>query len=249
MGGVNMYKGYDFYFLIDADLLTLPITPSEIKIKSGSNNKVITLINEGEINVLKPTALMEIEFEARFPMRNYPYAREYPGFTDYFNKFTLAKQNRKPVRFMIVRTTPSGVPTWGTGVSENNLFSIETLETKESADEGDDVIVSFKLKQYKEYMNYGGGTGGDSSISTSTSNTARTNSRSSAKEYTVKTGDCLWNIAKAEYGDGSKYTVIYNANKKVIEDTANKYRNGKGSSNGHYIYPGTKLIIPSLRGG
>ena len=97
-------------------------------------------------------------------------------------------------------------------------------------------------------MNLGSGMGGSTSISTSTStsNTARTNGGSRSKEYTVKKGDCLWNIAKAEYGDGSKYTVIYNANKKVIEDTANKYRNGKGSSNGHWIYPGTKLTIPSL---
>ena len=34
--------------------------------------------------------------------------------------------------------------------------------------------------------------------------------------YTVKKGDCLWNIAKAIYGDGSKYTKIYEANKDKI---------------------------------
>jgi len=36
------------------------------------------------------------------------------------------------------------------------------------------------------------------------------------KTYKVQKGDCLWNIAKKYYGDGSKYTKIYDANKKII---------------------------------
>ena len=34
-----------------------------------------------------------------------------------------------------------------------------------------------------------------------------------AQTYTVVKGDCLWNIAKKFYGNGSKYSIIYNANK------------------------------------
>lgn len=37
-----------------------------------------------------------------------------------------------------------------------------------------------------------------------------------SKTYTVKPGDCLWNIAKKFYGKGSDYTKIYNANKGKI---------------------------------
>ena len=71
-----MTNGYDFYFKDGSDVLTFPITPSELSIKVGSNNKVVTLINEGDINILKSPALIEVEFEARFPMRKYPYSRE-----------------------------------------------------------------------------------------------------------------------------------------------------------------------------
>lgn len=62
--------------------------------------------------------------------------------------------------------------------------------------------------------------------------------------YTVKSGDNLWNIAASKLGAGSKWRTIYDANKEIIESTAKKY--GKSSSNnGHWIYPGTVLTIPS----
>lgn len=51
------------------------------------------------------------------------------------------------------------------------------------------------------------------------------------RTYTVKKGDCLWNIAKKYYGKGSEYPKIYNANKDKIKDP-NK------------IYPGQVLTIP-----
>lgn len=66
--------------------------------------------------------------------------------------------------------------------------------------------------------------------------------------YTIKKGDTLWAIAKKLLGSGAKWTTIYNANKTIIEHTANKYRNGKGSNNGHWIYPGTVLTISGATG-
>ena len=53
-----------------------------------------------------------------------------------------------------------------------------------------------------------------------------------AQTYTVEAGDCLWNIAKKYYGDGSQYTKIYEANKGTI------------GSNPNLIKPGQKLVIP-----
>lgn len=52
-----------------------------------------------------------------------------------------------------------------------------------------------------------------------------------AKTYTVKSGDCLWNIAKKYTGDGSKYTELYNANKNIIK-------------NPNIIYAGQVLTLP-----
>lgn len=240
----HTYNGYNFFFSDKTNeklvILTLPITPSELKIKVGSNNKTVTLINEGDINILKSPSLIEVEFDARFPMRQYPYARGFQDFKTYFDKFKDLKENKKPFRFIVTRATPNGIPTWDT----NLLMALEELEFKESADNGDDVIISFKLKQFKEY---GVKTLNLKTTSTSTSDKPRNNDNktSNSKQYTVKRGDCLWNIAKKFYGSGAKWKKIYDANKKVIEDTAKKYGK-KSSSNGHWIYPGTKLTIPSL---
>jgi len=40
------------------------------------------------------------------------------------------------------------------------------------------------------------------------------------KYHTVKQGDTLWSIAEAYYGDGSKFNIIYNANKSRIKRMA-----------------------------
>lgn len=82
------------------------------------------------------------------------------------------------------------------------------------------------------------------SLKTSTSTTAKkttpkkekkvtsTPKASSAKRtYTVKRGDCLWNIAKRFYGNGSAYTKIYDANTNKI-------------ANPNLIYPGQVFVIP-----
>ncbi len=47
--------------------------------------------------------------------------------------------------------------------------------------------------------------------------------------YVVKKGDTLWQISKMWYGDGSKWTVIWEKNKKI--------------KNPHRIYPGQTILI------
>ena len=51
--------------------------------------------------------------------------------------------------------------------------------------------------------------------------------------YTVKRGDCLWNIAKMSehYGRGAMWVDIWRANEKKIPDF-------------DVIYRGQKLVIP-----
>lgn len=238
-----MINGYDVHFDDGSGvLLTLPITPSEITIKVGSNNKTITLINEGEINILKSPSLTEISFDARFPMRKYPYSRSTGTFESWWEKIKNLKENRKSFRFIVARRTPSGSRTWDT----NFLVALEDFEIKESADEGDDVIISFNLKQYKQYSTKTVKlpTSKPNTTSTSTETRDTNNKTSTSKTYTVVSGDCLWNIAKKFYGSGSKYTIIYNANKEAIEADAKKHGK-KSSSNGHWIWPGLKLTIPS----
>lgn len=52
--------------------------------------------------------------------------------------------------------------------------------------------------------------------------------------YEVKKGDSLSKIAKEVYGDAMKYNHIFEANKPMLKDP-------------NLIYPGQKLVIPSLQ--
>ena len=247
-----MTNGYEFYFDTAYGLLAFPITPNELSIKVGTNSSTVTLISEGDINILKSPSLVEVEFEARFPMRKYPYSKTPLPFQDYVSIWNKLITNKKSFRFIVARSTSAGSRTWDT----NMLMALESYEIAESVEEGDDVLVSFKLKQYKEYgvkflktgssSSSSGSSGGSSSTSTSTSATSRdtsTSKASSSRTYTVKSGDNLYNIAKRYYGSGAKRTIIYKANKEAIEADA-KRRGKKSSSNGWWIFPGLVLIIP-----
>jgi hypothetical protein len=244
-----MNKGYLFYFKDGSDVLTFPITPSELSIKIGSNNKTITLINEGDINILKAPSLVEVEFEACFPMpksQNYPFSREVKPFQEYWDKFKELKEKRKPFYFYVIRTTPNGKSTWDTEL----LVALESFEMVEDADNGNDVIISFKLKQYKEYgikKLQNSSANGNTSDSTSTSDIERSTTGKDTKSsvYTVQSGDCFWNIAKAAYGDATRWKEIYEANKEAVEADARKHGR-KDSENGHWIYVGLKLTIPGV---
>lgn len=65
----------------------------------------------------------------------------------------------------------------------------------------------------------------------------------SKKTYEIKQGDCLWNIAKSNYGSGMKYVDIYHANSEILDAEARKYGRSD-SDNGNWIYPGTVITLP-----
>ena len=66
------------------------------------------------------------------------------------------------------------------------------------------------------------------------------NAGSTTSYYIVKKNDTLIKIAGKT---GSQWKEIYNCNKELIEKTAKKH-GLQNSDKGHWIFPGTKLVIP-----
>jgi LysM repeat protein len=218
-----------YSFFIDG--MELPIAPQKLTVKIKGNNKTLALINEGDINFLRAPGLTEITFDAVLPMLGqYSFANGYRRPDSYLNKLESLMTGKEPFRFLVSRVSPSGRLLYDT----NMKVSLENYTVTEDATKGPDVTVSITLKQYISY-------------STKTVTVVKpkpekkpvvqqkkkreTSSAPKVKTYTVKSGDCLWNIAKKYYGNGAQYTKIYNANKGKIK-------------NPNLIYPGQVLTIP-----
>lgn len=216
-----------------------PVTPGKLTIKVNGTNKTLTLINEGEVNLIKSPGLTDVSTEVLLPtLTEYPFATYTDGFQPpdyYLEKLEAWKQKRKAVTFKFLRTSPNGKKLlWDTSIP----VTIEDYQSTEDAEsEGFDVSVKISMKQYKEW-------GAKKLVKKKKlPNTKWRTAKDPAKTYTVKKGDTLIGIARKQLGNGSKHKSIYSLNKKTIEAAARKHGR-KSSSNGHWIYPGTKLKLP-----
>lgn len=202
-----------YYFYLGGVLL--PVAPEKFKLKVNNANKTITLINEGEVNFLREAKLTDLEFDALIPAVQYPFAKYDGGFKSpayYISHFERLKTSKSPFQFIAVRQMPNGKVLFDT----NMTVSMENYTVQEQSGQGFDLTVSFDLKQYRPYGTKKVTVSNNTATITPQRDTSGSPEPKQNTTYTVKKGDCLWNIAKAIYGDGSKYTKIYEANKDKI---------------------------------
>lgn len=130
----------------------LPVPPSNFTISIPSRNETVTLINDGDINILKKKGLKEFEFDMYLPQVNYPFADYFGGGSKippllYLQLLEKLKDDKLPFQLDIYRELPTGEQTWTT----NETVSLEDYTVTEDAENGFDVSVSVKLKQYRHY--------------------------------------------------------------------------------------------------
>lgn len=210
---------YKFYM----DSLLLPIAPSKVTLKVNNTNKTIELINGGEINFLRTPGLSLLSLQFSIPQVKYPFAQYADGFqtADIFvNKLKELKADKKTFKFNIFRTMPQGKVLFNDAL----VVSIEDYTLTEDALDGFDITADVTLKVYPKENAIAYQTiknlEGDRAIKVEA---ARASDREIPEAYTVKKGDCLWSICKAQLGDGSKFGEIAKLN---------------GIANPNRIYPG-----------
>lgn len=212
----------------------MPITPSKVKVKINNQNDTLTLINGEEINILKEPGLTDVSFDLLLPQVSYPFTNGRAQSADYYlSLFERLKTSKQPFQFILNRSMPSGRRLFYT----NLTVGMEDYQITDDAEEGFDIKVTVSLKQYRHYGTktvkvQPAPTPAETPTATVEQPQRETSQAPQQTTYTVKSGDCLWNIAKKYLGDGSRYNEIYNLNKDKI-------------TNPNLIYAGQVLTLPS----
>lgn len=208
-----------------------PSLPPELTIKLENNYSSYSLLDYGEITIPNGKAPSDISWEGTFygeSRKNMPFLiRKWISPTSAYNTLKKWKENQTPLR-LVVADTPINI--------DVTIKSFEATPTGGFGDYNYSILlVEYEDKKVKVVKK---------AASTTTKNPTTTKRPTTqSKTYTIKSGDTLWDISVKFYGTGTKWTTIYNKNKSIIESTAQK-RGFSSSNNGHWIFPGTDLIIP-----
>lgn len=213
-----------YHFYLDGVLL--PVTPGRLRLTVKSRNGTARLLDGTELNLLEGPGLTEAELEVLLPQRYRPFVnRGWHRPEYYLELFERLKTEKRHCQFIVYRQGMDNRLYFGT----NLTVALEDYELEENAESlGEDVRVTLFLREWKPYaVRTVSVTAGGASVQTE----RETSGAPSTKTYTVKKGDCLWNIAKQFLGDGSRYTEIYALNRDKI-------------TNPNLIYPGQVLTLP-----
>lgn len=205
----------------ETEKMQLPVNPEKLEVSIGTKNESVQIAGLGEILILQNRPAVQIKFSSFFP------AADFPGIKiSGQNPLTLIKtleswkKGTQPVHLII---TQAGI----------NLYcAISNLDYNQIGGDVGTINYSISLKEYREIAVRQVEVNTTTETATVQTEEPRVDNTVTPKTYTVKSGDCLWNIAKELYGNGADYTKIYEANKDVI------------GGNPNLIYPGQTFTIP-----
>lgn len=214
-----------YRFYIDGTLL--PVAPKSLTTKIKNGNKTFTLIDTGEINILKNAKLTDFEFDCLLPNQKYPFAEYSGGYQDastFIDVFERCKTSKEPFQFVVNRIKPNGTTMFDTNIK----VSMEEYTILDEVTNGTDLTVKIKLKQYRDWGTklYTVEDNGDATVEENRPESANSPepAENTVESYTVKSGDTMWGIAKATYGDGAMcyklatYNDMSNPNVLMVGD-------------------------------
>lgn len=210
------YKGYQLYI----DGLLMPIAPEEYKIKVNGKNKVVSLLNGNDLNLIKGPGLTEITAKIRLPSNDFPSVMAYQPQSVFLDKFESVKSNdtqKKVFPFVLLREFPNR----DIDPIRFELVTLEDYTFDEDAKSGMDILVALNFKQYipapvmkieepKQKENI------ETPLATIMKIPTRISARAPMLSATVSTGMTMLEFAKKHTGDFGKAVEI--AEKNFIDN-------------------------------
>lgn len=198
--------GVELSFNNKAEVLQLPINPSEMEVDETGRGNTYDVVGLGEINVIKDRQLTTYSFNGLFPAQWYPFVTTddllHP--VEYIKMIEKWMTTKRPIRFIFTSDT----------YDINTPASIESFTWKEVAGSGGDIEYTLQLKKYvfyaarkivKESTNGGGRVQKKKAA-------ARPNDKQQPKTYTMVAGDSLWKVAQMKLGNGARWKEIQQLN-------------------------------------
>lgn len=203
--------------------LRIPVMPPEIAIKREKSIETVEIINIGEVDFPKGEKIKEISFSSFFPKEYDSSYCRHPDLMDpqdAMNQLTAWMAKKGPVRLMIPPTII------------NVLVLVSVNNSVFRGGEPDDVYYELVCRTWREIKVR---TSAEKAAQVDTGGTAlleRPDLKPKPAIYEVVPGDTLWNIAKLQYGKGSRWKEIYDNNREEIGPSYD------------LITPGMKLVMP-----
>ncbi len=203
----------------NVDLL-LPVTPGGYSISYGNAIETLELTSVGDINMTGNRRAIAITLEGMLSTKQTNYLNRVTYAVsmvdDYVNLIKKWIDDKDIIRLIIADENTTKI---------NQEFLIEDIMYSEDDKSNGDINYILKLREYRKLLI-------SETITIENVLPRSTKQTPNAKTYTVVSGDSLSKIARKMYGDASKWTIIYNANKSII------------GNNPNLIYVGQKYTIP-----
>jgi len=209
----------------ETEKIRFPVLPETLKISKGLSTASVEIQKLGEVIVMQGPKAIKISFSSFFPATPFPGVqyRDLISPYDLKDTITIWQKSGKPVHFIV------------TGTTVNLYCVIESFNYYEQGGDVGSLYYDLSLKEYREVSVRQVKVDIPTETATVEQEEPRVDNTVPPQTYTVVRGDCLWNIARKYYGDGSQYRKIYEANREVID----AHRGGP-----NMIWPGDVLKIP-----
>lgn len=213
----------------------LSLLPDEVKTKASANVISYNFINVGEVKMPNGQKLRQFTWSGVFPGKsryNLPFVKKQHWKAPKEMVNVLENWRKKGTRIVLMLTETSlncevflsaFDHTW-TGGAGDAEYSVTFIEAKD--------VKVYTITEAKTTQSANSSNNIDSGSRPASKTTDTSTNSEQTKTYTVKKGDCLWNIAQKLLGRGSRWQEIYNLNKSVI------------GSNPNLIYAGQVYVIP-----